>query len=726
MDISHFSAIRLLRLAMLAAIVLPLVLFAFLAVMNYRHTQWVGDQRVERTINILHEHALKVFETVERSIAETNEVIRGMSDADIRGNEERLHQRLRAMVESLPQLKSLWVFDADGRALVNSIMSAVPDIDFSDRDYFRAHIEKDSGPFIGQVLRPRDPYPAGDFFSISRRRPSADGSFKGVIQVSLRPEYFEQFYSRLQEPYPGGYAAIVRDDGVVLARYPVLDRDAIKSGTNPLGDWMRAHPEGGFFNGTSPLDLKERRLLWQKLANLPVVVLAGTEIGAIRSEWLSSMMGYLLFGIPATVLLLGVMGMALERTRRLYEEQGRRVAAEGALRQAQRMEAIGQLTGGVAHDFNNILMIIKGNVHRLRRDLTEPKLVRKLDMIDTAAQRGENLTRQLLAFSRRQNLTPTVIDLAQRVREFRSLLAPSLRGDIEIRIDVPSRITAVRVDVSELELAVLNLAVNARDAMPNGGTIEIGVRPVTLRGEPAYDRLQGEFVALSVADTGAGIPPDVVARIFEPFFTTKDVGKGTGLGLSQVYGFAKQTGGTVTVWSRPGVGTTFTLYLPRSREVPQRSEPVRLCDAEPQEAGSILVVEDNSEVADIATELLNELGYHVTRVGGAPAALELLRGGERFDLVFSDVVMPGGMSGVELAQVIRKDYPDVPVVLTTGYFKAGDKPLPRGLPVLRKPYDIAELKSTLRSAMKHSTSAAGSSPEEFKNSTMKNTSGSGR
>ena len=707
MDISHFSAIRLLRLAMLAAVVLPLILFVFLAVMNYRHAQANGDQRVERTINVLNEHALKVFETVERSIAETNEIVRDMSDADIRASEERLHQRLREMVSSLPQLKSLWVFDANGRALVNSLTYPVPDVDFSDRDYFRAHIEKESGPFIGQVLRPRDPYPSGDFFSISRRRPSADGSFRGVIQVSLRPEYFEQFYDKLQSPYAGAFAAIVRDDGVVLARYPALDRERLKSDdTGLLNDWMRTHPEGGFFNATSLLDQKERRLLWQQLSSLPVVVLAGTEIGALRAEWLSSMAGYLLFGIPATVLLLGVMGVALERTRRLYEEQGRRIAAEGALRQAQRMEAIGQLTGGVAHDFNNILMVIKGNVHRLRRDLTDEKLTRKLDMIDTAAQRGENLTRQLLAFSRRQNLMPTVIDLAQRVREFRSLLAPSLRGDIEIRIDVPSTITAVRVDVSELELAVLNLAVNARDAMPNGGTLEIGVRAVTLRGEPAYDRLKGDFVALSVADTGAGIAPDLVVRIFEPFFTTKEVGKGTGLGLSQVYGFAKQSGGTVTVWSRQGVGTTFTLYLPRSREMPQRSEPVRLGDAVTEQAGSILVVEDNSEVADIATALLNELGYRVTRVGGAPAALELLREGERFDLVFSDVVMPGGMSGVDLAHAIRRDYPDLPVVLTTGYFNAVDKPLPRGLPVLRKPYDIDELKKTLHSAMNRPAGAA--------------------
>jgi two-component system NtrC family sensor kinase len=320
-------------------------------------------------------------------------------------------------------------------------------------------------------------------------------------------------------------------------------------------------------------------------------------------------------------------------------------------------------------------------------------------MIDTASQRGENLVRQLLTFSRKQNLTPQVVDLARRVRDFRSLLAPSLRGDIEIRIDVPETIAPVRVDQSEFELAVLNLAVNARDAMPNGGVIEIAVRPVHLRGDPAHDKLQGDFIALSISDTGCGIARETIAKIFEPFFTTKDVGKGTGLGLSQVYGFAKQSGGTVTVASRVGHGTTFTLYLPRSQEQPQRSAPVRIGDTTPVAAGSVLVVEDNTEVADIATALLNELGYQVTRVASAPTALEVLRSGETFDLVFSDVVMPGGMNGVELAQLLREDYPDLPVVLTTGYYNAVDKPLPRGVPVLRKPYDISEMKKSLQAAI---------------------------
>lgn len=685
---------------MLAAFVLPVILFVFLAITNYRHTQAVADERIERTVNILQEHALKVFETIERSIAETNEVVRGMTDDEIAADEGRLHLRLRQLVTALPQFKSLWVFDPNGRALVNSLAYPQPaGLNFSDRDYFRAHIGTGGQIFVGEVLKPRDPYPDGDFFSVSKGRPSPDGSFRGVIQLSILPSYFEQFFAKLQTSYAGGYASLVREDGAVLARHPAFGANTAKPMASVVTEPMRNNPNGGFATRVSAADGVERRIGWKKLPNLPVYVMAGTETGAIQAEWLRTMAGYLAFGLPVTMLLLGAIWIALERTRRLYQEEGRRAAAEGALRQAQRMEAIGQLTGGVAHDFNNILMIVKGNVHRLRRELEEPKLVRKLDMIDTASQRGENLVRQLLTFSRKQNLTPQVIDLAQRVRDFRSLLAPSLRGDIEIRIDVPESIAPVRVDQSEFELAVLNLAVNARDAMPNGGVIEIGVRPVRLRGDAAHDKLEGDFVALSVADTGCGIEREAIGKIFEPFFTTKDVGKGTGLGLSQVYGFAKQSGGTVTVWSRVGQGTVFTLYLPRSQEQPQRSAPVRIGDTAPVAAGSVLVVEDNTEVADIATALLNELGYQVTRVASAQTAIDVLRTGETFDLVFSDVVMPGGMNGVELAQRIREDYPNLPVVLTTGYYNAVDKPLPRGVPVLRKPYDIAELKKSLQAAI---------------------------
>jgi two-component system NtrC family sensor kinase len=369
------------------------------------------------------------------------------------------------------------------------------------------------------------------------------------------------------------------------------------------------------------------------------------------------------------------------------------------LRQAQRLEAIGQMTGGVAHDFNNLLMIVNGSVERLRRDLTNEKQTRLLDMISTATQRGESLTRQLLTFSRRQTLTPQVIDLSRLLPEMKELLIKSLRGDIEIKVEVPQEVYAVRIDRGELELAILNLAVNAQDAMPKGGTLSLQVKSVTLKGGAVAEGLRGEFIALSVADTGEGIAPENVPHVFEPFFTTKAVGKGTGLGLSQVYGFAKQSGGTAEISSVIGHGTTITLYLPRSRKIPQiasvETEVLTTSDG----TGMVLLVEDNPNVAEVTTAYLQQLGYQVNNVASARAALAVLKSESKIDLVISDIVMPGGMSGLDLADAIREQFPGLPVVLTTGYSAKAQDAVREGIEVLQKPYDIAALRKIIGDAL---------------------------
>ena len=713
MDTAQLSAIRSLRIALLAAFVLPVVLFVFLALTNYRHTHAVADERIKHTVNILQEHALKVFETIERSIAETNEVVRGMSDDEIAADEARLHLRLRQLVTSLPQFKSLWIFDPNGRALVNSLAYPQPQgVTFADRDYFRAHLGSGGRIFVGEVLKPREPYPDGDFFSVSKARPSPDGSFRGVIQLSILPSYFGQFFAKLQGASSGGYASLVREDGAVLARHPAFAANTAKPMASHITDAMRNQPDGGFTTRVSAVDGIERRIAWKKLPDLPVYVVAGTETKAILSEWLKTMLGYLAFGLPVTALLLGAIWIALERTRRLYEEEARRTAAEGALRQAQRMEAIGQLTGGVAHDFNNILMIVKGNVHRLRRELAEPKLLRKLDMIETASQRGENLVRQLLTFSRKQNLMPQVIDLAGRVRDFRSLLAPSLRGDIEIRIDVPDTVASVRVDQSELELAVLNLAVNARDAMPNGGVIEISVRLVRLRGDPAHDKLTGEFVALSVADTGCGIAKDAIGKIFEPFFTTKEVGKGTGLGLATVLGVVQQHGGSVDVRSSPGHGASFRILLPRAEGAPPPAAAAPPPRPSPAAApATVLLAEDEPAVRRLVAAYLAEAGHRVLAAADGAEALAMAAAHPGpIDLLVSDVVMPG-MNGRELHEALRAGRPGVRVVFMSGYpaLPGTQEEIVAGGPeaVLAKPFTREELLARVALALAAPAAAAG-------------------
>ncbi|WP_027584074.1 ATP-binding protein [Bradyrhizobium sp. Ai1a-2] len=398
--------------------------------------------------------------------------------------------------------------------------------------------------------------------------------------------------------------------------------------------------------------------------------------------------------------------LVVERTRALEEannqlrlEMTERARVEETLRQAQKIEAIGQLTGGVAHDFNNLLMVICGGLDMLDRQTDSNRRRRLMDGMIQAAQRGASLTRQLLAFSRRQTLRPEPVDVALQIGGMRELLDRSLRGDVHVEFDFPDSLWPVEVDPGELELVILNLAVNARDAMPNGGTIVV-------RGEnlPGLSDAQitGDYVRLSVIDTGIGMGPEILSRVFEPFFTTKDVGKGSGLGLAQVHGFATQSQGTVRIKSEVGKGTSIELYLPRSSNLP--SEARHLIDlnrARPKKSnhGQILLVEDDDEVAALVSEMLGQLGYEVTRAASAAAALGALADGRSVDLIFSDIMMPGGMNGVELAREIKRRRNDIPVLLTSGYFEAAVREAEvAGIQILPKPYHIDELAAALDAA----------------------------
>jgi PAS domain S-box-containing protein len=389
-------------------------------------------------------------------------------------------------------------------------------------------------------------------------------------------------------------------------------------------------------------------------------------------------------------------------TRDITERHEAQLALQRAqeqLAQSQKIEALGQLTGGIAHDFNNMLMVVSGHAQSLKARLKTPRDVRAIEAMELAARRGERLTRQLLAFSRRQALNPSVIRLDERLDAFRDVLESSARGNIGLTIDIAADSWPVSVDVPELELALVNIIVNARDAMSDGGTIEIGAENVRLIGIETAEELAGDFVALKVTDSGSGIPPEILSRVFEPFFTTKQVDKGTGLGLSQVYGFTRQSGGTTTIASVPGSGTTVSIYLPRSFASSSNyvSEPGTGDETAPAGSEAILLVEDNAEVKAVAGMLLEQLGYHVDAVDNAAAALDLLAEGRSVDLVFSDVVMPGEMDGLALARRIRTDYPHIPVLLTTGYAKAASQA--KGFPILRKPYRLTNLSRAIRDAI---------------------------
>lgn len=390
-----------------------------------------------------------------------------------------------------------------------------------------------------------------------------------------------------------------------------------------------------------------------------------------------------------------------EANRQLVAEIKQRQEAEQSLRHAQKLEAIGQLTGGVAHDFNNLLMVVSGGLNLLERTDDPARRGRILTGMREAAARGEALTRQLLAFSRRTALTPEPTDLSALLEGMRILIAGALRGDIVINIRIASDLWPVLTDPTQLNLVILNLAVNARDAMPKGGTLTITATNATLEGSNHY-ALSGEFVRIEVSDTGIGIPAQILDRVFDPFFTTKEVGKGTGLGLSHVYGFAKQSGGHVEISSREGEGTSVILYLPRGEAVAQITSRARLMRSDwkgGDRQRRVLLVEDNDAVASLVEEMLQGLGFAPHRVSNAMEALATLENGLSFDLVFSDIVMPGGMNGIELARAIKRSAPDMPVILATGYSAAlRDANGVEGLRILRKPYDMDALDTVLRDA----------------------------
>ena len=384
---------------------------------------------------------------------------------------------------------------------------------------------------------------------------------------------------------------------------------------------------------------------------------------------------------------------------RVEERSRELLASEDQVRQLQKMEAIGQLTGGVAHDFNNLLTIIRSSAELLaRRDLPREKQKKYIDAIAETADRAAKLTSQLLAFARRQALKPEVFNAATKVGIVADMLRTVVGSRIDLVVDPVCLSCFVEVDASQFETALVNMAVNARDAMNGEGRVTISIEAAGfIPARRGHAAAKGDFVKVAVSDTGSGMPPEQLERIFEPFFTTKEVGKGTGLGLSQVYGFTKQSGGEIDVRSHVGEGTTFSLYLPRT-STPSATEAVSTPENIIAAEASILIVEDNDQVGEFASHLLDDLGFTTRRVANARDAIDLLEREHReIDIVFSDVIMPG-IDGVELGRQVRARWPELTVVLTSGYSHVLADDARHGFALLHKPYSVDELSCVLRDA----------------------------
>jgi signal transduction histidine kinase/CheY-like chemotaxis protein len=698
---------RLVRLAMAASLVVPCALFGFAAWNSYRSSHELADERLRRSLDVQQEQALKTFELVNLTLANALELVAGMSESDIRNNEERLHLQFKKLDDAVPVVQSIWIYGKDGRALATSWLHPPPSLDFSDRDFFQAHVNANVGTYYGQVYPSQ--FDAQPFFTVSQRL-EHDGEFLGVLELSVLPSNFFRFYSTLA--YTEGLQyALIRNDGMFLVRFPATPAGAVDQLDSRTGfrRTIAQSPRGGFYTTTSPIDRIERRFAVRRFGETPLYLSAGIATAVIRNEWIRGMASHLIYGIPVTLVLFFTLFAVLRRTQSLYAEIDRRMTAEESLRQSQKLEAIGHLTGGVAHDFNNLLTIIIGNLETAQRQLeswtdgSQIKLARRLENAMHGAQRAATLTKRLLAFSRQQPLNPTTLDINRLLNGLSDFMRRALGEDISLEIVGGGGVWPVEADPAELEAVILNLAVNARDAMPSGGKLTIETSNSYL--DEAYcrelDIRPGQYVQIAVTDTGSGMTKDVIERAFEPFFTTKQSGQGTGLGLSQVYGFVKQSGGHVRIYSEVGEGTTVKIYLRRFLGKSLTQEETA---KEPRRGHShecILVVEDDDDVRAYVAETLGGLGYDVLEAANGEEALRLIDEHKRVDLLLTDVVMPG-MNGRKLAEEAKQHQPNLKILFMTGYSRNAivhQGRLDPDVELIQKPLTSEQLANAVRKSL---------------------------
>ncbi|AJW95346.1 response regulator [Burkholderia gladioli pv. gladioli] len=716
----HDFAVRRVTLIvlLLAAIVLPCVYVAVMAYNDLRTREATARDVTMRTVRVAEEHALKVFDLTETLDARIVDLVQDLDDESVRKSEADIHDALNTIGGGYPQVAAVSIFGASGMLLANSLYYPAPHASIANRDDFigirdNKVIEHISRPMRGPM---RSTTPSL-VFNTGVARQHSDGSFAGMVSIALKSSYFNAFYRDLLggESSPMSMA-LTRSDGAVLASYPPPPEtgdEKLDEHEAPFVNASASSPRAGIIrvehDGASEI------VAYRQVGSYPVYVICAYRAPAIWRAWYEHLSVLFISMFAPSLALWCVIWLSLKRLRveeqawdRWQAEASMRRSIESAYRQSRKMEALGNLVGSVAHDFNNLLMIISSNIQIVRRR-GAAHLDVELTAIERALKNGQSLTRQLLGVARKQPLRSETIDVPQWLgSSCRELLKTSLGSKSALVFDMPPGIWPIRVDIAELELAVINLSVNARDAMPTGGRFTIAAQNITFRHEDGFP-LTGDFVQLSLADTGSGMAPEVLAHAFEPLFTTKPKGMGTGLGLPQVFAFCERSGGIATIDSALGEGTTVRLYLPRARitdeappAAPASREASSLETDPPREGLRILLVEDNGEVAAGTEALLSLLGHRVTYAANADDALALIDApldpedeSRPFDLVISDIHMPGTLNGIDLAEEIERRPGTLPVILVTGYAEELDRTRRVNARVLSKPFDIGLLDDML-------------------------------
>ena len=617
------------------------------------------------------------------------------------------YRLLKARAADVPQLDAVAMVAADGHVINFSRYYPIPDIKVADRDYFQ--VLRDAPTTRPYISAPVENRGNGTWtLYVARRISDPSGQFVGLVLGAINLRYFEELYRGL-ELGPGSGISLWRRDGTLLARYPSIEGVGkvfqIKSFTETL-----LHSDVGVYETAASIDGFRRIVATRALRDYPMVVNVTRTVDEVLSDWrqTSSVIGV---AGALCALAVGLVVWALARQFGTYETLSRalgekaeavlaRERAEGQLYQSQKLDAVGQLTTGIAHDFNNLLTAIMGNLEFLNFETKSPRTERSLAAIRQAVDRAATLTGQLLAFSRKQHLSPEAVDLNGLIGNMTEILRSTLGGTIRIELALRPDLWCALVDPVQIELVVLNLAINARDAMPTGGILTIATDNIatgcpTPSGEPS----PGDHVLITVGDTGTGMTEEVLARAFDPFFTTKPPGKGTGLGLSQVYGMVQQSGGDIRIETEVGQGTIVRIYLPRIQaatdEMPRPAVPAPSTAADAGPA-LVLIVDDDASVRETVAEMVGSLGFSVIAAESGHQALELLAAEPRIDLVITDFAMPE-LNGAEVARRVRQARPGLPVIFVTGF---ADIESLRGEEwVLQKPFRRDGLAAKLRLAI---------------------------
>jgi signal transduction histidine kinase len=690
----NFAATRRMLLIVLAvSIAFPLACLVGYGYFDYQRRIADSNDMIDRLARVTEEQAVKVLDLNQQMTSRIVELLGNADDAQIRSRETELHDRLRAIGGDFPQVSSIYVLGAQGDLLVSSLAYPAPPISIAQREDFMS----------AKAMRPQSyfslpmfgPLSKTHVFTTATGRSDADGQFLGVVAVALRNQYFSRFYRELTNGDPSLVLGLYRQDGSLLVRYPAWPAGAKPNSQSAFTQALRDKQLFGHVRQNSTVDGVERLLAFRRVGDYPLYVVSAYATSSIFSAWRRHfLLIAALTAVPCIAIWLLVFYSLrqLAGERRAWErwqgEVAMRLSAEASSRQLQRMGALGNLVANVAHDFNNLLMVVSANTElaRLKR---YNNLEKEVLAVERATASAESLTRRLLSVARKQPLKQEQIDLARWLPAAAPLIDAALGDNVEFALNMVENVWPVLADPTDLEFAIMNLAVNARDAMPRGGRFVIRCQNNRLVGS---DTLlpDGEYVLIACSDDGEGMPEAVARRAFEPLFTTRLRGSSTGLGLAQVLSMCEQAGGTAKIDSVPGSGTTVRLYLPRHRER-KAANVETLQQPAPTSAGVVLLVEDNEDVAAGVTAVLETFGCEVRHEPTADQAFDVLSGGARFELVLSDIQMPGKLNGIDLAEKVRSTWPSQKIALMTGYADELERARRLGVAILAKPFNIDEL-----------------------------------